>query len=177
MTREDAVTPDDSQPPEGTGPAVSPAVRITNEPPLTPDARWCLDQYFAELAHRFDAGFDPAVSISADAHELSPPAGVFLIARLDDRPVGCGALKAKGGGIGEIKRMWVAADVRGNGVGRRILQMLERFAGGFGLHTLRLETNRSLAEAQSMYRACGYQEVPAFNDEPYAHHWFEKTIG
>ena len=41
---------------------------------------------------------------------------------------------------------------------------------------LRLETNRSLTEAIGLYRASGYREVDAFNDEPYAHHWFEKRI-
>jgi hypothetical protein len=41
---------------------------------------------------------------------------------------------------------------------------------------LRLETNGSLAEAISLYRTSGYREVDAFNDEPYAHHWFEKTL-
>ena len=42
----------------------------------------CLDEFFAELDRRFDTGFDPALSISADADELRPPAGVFLVARL-----------------------------------------------------------------------------------------------
>ena len=45
-----------------------------------------------------------------------------------------------------------------------------------GVRVVRLETNRTLTEAISLYRAAGYREVPAFNDEPYAHHWFEKTI-
>jgi hypothetical protein len=41
---------------------------------------------------------------------------------------------------------------------------------------LRLETNRSLTEAIAMYHSAGYLEVDPFNDEPYAHHWFEKRI-
>ena len=45
-----------------------------------------------------------------------------------------------------------------------------------GTRTLRLETNKSLAEAIRLYRSAGYVEVAAFNDEPYAHHWFEKQI-
>ena len=77
--------------------------------------------------------------------------------------------------IGEVKRMWVAADARGLGVGRRILEMLETRARDVGVRTLRLETNRTLKEAQALYRSCGYVEVEPFNDEPYAHHWFEKT--
>jgi ribosomal protein S18 acetylase RimI-like enzyme len=45
-----------------------------------------------------------------------------------------------------------------------------------GVRVLRLETNQALTEAISLYRAAGYREVPAFNDEPYAHHWFEKSL-
>jgi hypothetical protein len=45
-----------------------------------------------------------------------------------------------------------------------------------GVRVLRLETNRTLAEAIALYRAAGYREVAAFNDEPYAHHWFEKSL-
>lgn len=152
------------------------AVDIRIEPPDTPDARFCFEQYFRELAARFEAGFDPARSISATPDELTPPAGVLVLARLDGRPVGCGALKAKEDGIGEIKRMWVRADVRGLGLGRRILEALEGRARDFGLSTLRLETNRTLVEAHSLYRACGFRDVPPFNDEPYAHFWFEKIL-
>jgi ribosomal protein S18 acetylase RimI-like enzyme len=74
-----------------------------------------------------------------------------------------------------VKRMWVDAAARGLGVGRRLLETLEAEARNFGLRTLRLETNRSLVEAQALYRRTGYREVAPFNDEPYAHHWFEKT--
>jgi DNA-binding MarR family transcriptional regulator/GNAT superfamily N-acetyltransferase len=151
------------------------AVRIAAEAPEHREARWCFDRYFAELKGRFETGFDPAKSISAEDRELTPPAGVLAIARLDGRPIGCGALKVKGGGVGEVKRMWVSPDARGLGVGRRILEELEARAPGFGLATLRLETNKSLAEAQALYRSCGYIEVPPFNDEPYADHWFEKA--
>src|SRR6202011_3412224 len=65
-------------------------VRFAIEEPTSTDARWCIEQYFSELNARFDAGFNPSLSISADAHELTPPAGVFLIARVGARPVGCG---------------------------------------------------------------------------------------
>jgi hypothetical protein len=40
----------------------------------------------------------------------------------------------------------------------------------------RLETNRALVEAIALYRSAGYRKVPAFNDEPFADHWFEKTL-
>ena len=151
------------------------AVEIQVEMPDSADSLWCLEQYFRELAERFETGFEPARSISATAHELTPPSGVFLVARLEGQPIGCGALKVKDREIGELKRMWVARSARGLGVGRRILETLEGRAREIGLGILRLETNRTLKEAQALYRKSGYREVARFNDEPYAHHWFEKT--
>ena len=146
------------------------------EDPTSSEARWCVEQYFAELAARFDQGFDPGQSISADPGETRPPRGVFLVARLDGQPVGCGALKTLEEGIGTIKRMWIDESARGIGLGRHILFALEDQARQLGFHRLRLETNRVLTEAQSLYRRNGYEEVSPFNNEPYAHHWFEKNI-
>jgi len=151
------------------------AVDIFIEDPNSAEALWCLREYFDELSARFDARFDPDISISANPEELTPPAGFFLIARLDGQPIGCGALKVKDREIGEIKRMWVSPAKRGIGVGRRLLEELEEHARKTGLQILRLETNESLKEAQALYARYGYQEVEPFNDEPYAHHWFEKV--
>ncbi len=146
------------------------------EDPGSDDAQWCVQQYFGELNSRSNTGFDPSLSISADVAELTPPAGLFLVARLDGRPVGCGALKFHPGAPAELKRMWVARDARGIGLGRRLLAELEQQARAAGVETLRLETNEPLAEAIALYRSSGFNEVPAFNDEPYAHHWFEKHL-
>jgi GNAT superfamily N-acetyltransferase len=151
-------------------------VEVNLEAPSSADGRWCLDEYFKELAKRFETGFDPAKSNPARDHEITPPAGFFVVARLDGKPVGCGALKYKNRTTGEIKRMWTAPSARGRGVALRVLQTLEAIAREAGLTTLQLETNRTLKEAQAMYRKAGYREVDAFNDEPYAHHWFEKNL-
>jgi ribosomal protein S18 acetylase RimI-like enzyme len=70
----------------------------------------------------------------------------------------------------------VSPDARGLGLGRRLLRELEAFAAANGARTVRLETNRTLVEAIALYRTSGYREVPAFNDERYAHHWFEKQL-
>ena len=72
--------------------------------------------------------------------------------------------------------MWVSTSARGLGLGTSILRRLDELARQRGLPLLRLETNKALTEAQSLYRRNGFREVPAFNDEPYAHHWFEKTL-
>ena len=152
------------------------AVRFDVEEPDSTDASWCLEQYFSELNTRFETGFDPLLSISADVEELTPPAGVLLIARMRAMPVGCGGLKFHPGAPAELKRMWIAPEARGLGLGRRLLRELEETAQHEGVRVLRLETNRALIEAIALYRSCGFREVAAFNDEPYAHHWFEKRL-
>jgi ribosomal protein S18 acetylase RimI-like enzyme len=72
--------------------------------------------------------------------------------------------------------MWTAPSARGLGIARRVLRRLETLAHEARLKRLRLETNRTLTEAQALYRAESYQEVKPFNAEPYAHHWFEKRL-
>jgi DNA-binding MarR family transcriptional regulator len=150
-------------------------VQVLPVDPDDPRARACLAAYAAELDRRFPAGFDPARSISASAAELRPPAGVLLLAILDDEPAGCGAVKFQAAGPSEIKRMWVAPRARGLGLGRRLLAALEQQAAGSN-PVVRLETSASLGEAIGLYRSSGYVEVPAFNDEVYAEHWFEKRL-
>ena len=150
------------------------AVTIQPVDPASVDASACIDAYLRELEERFDSGFDPARSVSANPEELVPPAGLFLLAYLDGRPVGCGGLKAMGRELGEIKRMWVAPDARGLGIAQRLLEALERHAVQGGLDTLQLDTNRTLKEARALYVRNGYREIPRYNDNPYADHWFEK---
>ena len=74
--------------------------------------------------------------------------------------------------------MWVAESARGLGdrspAARRARAPRARQRGA---RAVRLETNRTLTEAIGLYRSAGYREVDAFNDEPYAHHWFEKQLG
>ncbi|BBU30417.1 putative transcriptional regulator, MarR family protein [Burkholderia sp. THE68] len=151
-------------------------VRFAIEDPASVDARWCIDQYFAELNARFDAGFDPSLSLSADARELTAPHGALIVARLRGAAIGCVALKFHGTAPAELKRMWVSADARGLGLGRRLLDEAERHASERGAKVVRLETNRTLKEAVRLYRQSGYMEVDAFSAEPYADHWFEKTL-
>jgi GNAT superfamily N-acetyltransferase len=146
------------------------------EDPRHIDAEWCFEHYFAELDARFERGFNPAQSISAEAHELVPPNGLLLVARLRGKPVGCGALKFHGKQFAEVKRMWIAKRMRGLGIARRLLGALEEYAAEAGVRQLRLETNQALHEAIALYKSNGYSEVKAFNTERYAHHWFQKSV-
>jgi len=151
-------------------------VSVEREDPSSADARWCIGHYFADLAERFEEHFDPARTLPADSEQLVPPTGAFLLARINGQPAGCGALRTLGPGIGELMRMWVDGAQRGLGIGKRILAALEGEAVALGHARVRLYTNRSLDEAKAMYRAAGYVEIDRYNDDPYAHHWFEKRL-
>ncbi len=155
---------------------IASSVQVGVREPGDPAARSCLGAYFAELARRFEQGYDPAKGLPAGDGDMTRPAGLLLVATLHGEPVGCGALMFHGDDWAHIRRMWVSPRVRGLGLGRRLLADLEGRAAAGGVHTVRLETNGSLHEAVSLYRASGYREVPRFSDEPYAHHWFEKAL-
>lgn len=147
---------------------------IAEEPALSEDVRWCFERYYEELGRLFGFVVDEALPLGPD--ELTPPRGLVLLARLDGRPVGCGALKLQQPDVGEIKRMWVDPSVRGDGLGSQLLESLEARAREAGKAVARLETNRALTAAIAMYRGHGYREVAPFNEEPFGDHWFEKAL-
>jgi DNA-binding MarR family transcriptional regulator/GNAT superfamily N-acetyltransferase len=154
----------------------SASVDIRAVDPEHPDARYCLAEYVAELSRRGERGFDPSVGATALPHEVRPPAGQFFVAYLHGEAIGCGAVKYHAGAPTEIKRMWIAPAARGLGLGRSMLEHLEACALASGARVARIETSAVLTEAVSLYRSAGWVEVPAFNDEPFADHWFEKTL-
>lgn len=151
-------------------------VTIASEPVASRYAQYCLRQYYRELQERFEEGFEPTLSLAPSLGEFAPPRGVFLVAWLCGEAVGCGGFKPVSAEAAYIKRMWISPRARGHGLGKRLLLELETRALGIGYSVTCLETNKALHEAQNLYRSAGYVEVEPFNDEPYAHHWFQKRL-
>jgi DNA-binding MarR family transcriptional regulator/GNAT superfamily N-acetyltransferase len=151
-------------------------IDIRRVDPTDADAQRCIAAYVAELNRRSTRGFDPAEGVSAEPHEMTPPAGLFLVAYRRGDAVGCGGVKHHPGAPSEIKRMWVAENARGLGIARRLLAELEHDAIRAGASTATIETSATLFEAMELYRSVGYVEVAPFNDEPFADHWFEKRL-
>jgi len=151
----------------------SPAVVVGAVDAGSAPARDCLAAYAAELAARL-----PGYTRSA----LAPPdrfavgRGAFLMARSAGRPVGCGAWSRLGPDEAEIRHLWVSTDVRGQGVGRRLLAALEDDAARHGVRTLRLGTHPALAEAVALYRSSGYRQTPPHDDEPHHLLGFAKSV-
>ncbi|MGY4569845.1 bifunctional helix-turn-helix transcriptional regulator/GNAT family N-acetyltransferase [Bradyrhizobium sp. USDA 3256] len=144
--------------------------------PRSDEARYCLGEYYAELARRFEKGFDVKLSRDPEAKDMVRPRGSFIVAMSDGLPIGCVGLKGSGGGFAEIKRLWVAPGARGLGLGRRLMDAAEKAARELGIAVLRLDTNSALPEAGQLYRRTGWTEIPRFNGDPYPDLFFEKHL-
>jgi len=149
---------------------------ISEESADDADVRHCVEAYYRELDQRFDGGFDPTGGGYAGTASAYDEQIVYLVARMDGRTMGCGMLKALDAETGEIKRMWVAPEARGLGLSRRLLEALETKARGLGMRRIRLDTNRTLTEAQALYDKTGYRRIAPYNDNSYADFWFEKDL-
>ena len=153
------------------------AVRIEAVPAASVEARVLLALYADEISTAFADGFDPKSALPADPAELTPPRGNFLVVRAEDgNPIGCGTVRMLDPKTAEIKRMWLAPEMRGKGLGRQLLDALEQAARDLGASEARLDTNDTLSTALSLYRNAGWQEITAYNDNAYATHWFAKAL-
>ena len=153
-------------------------MRIEPADAASEESQALLAEYFAELARTFPDGFDPrAGSTTDDPAEISPPRGLFLVVRDDDGvAVGCGGVKLLDEKTAEIKRMWLHSSTRGKGLGALLLDALEGAARELGATDGVLDTNATLEAALTLYRLHDWREVPAYNDNPYATHWFAKEL-
>ena len=108
---------------------------------------------------------DPEAEWALAIDDVTPPRGVFLVAHLDRRPVGCGALRPfpeAGPGVAEIKRMYTSPSARRRGVSRAVLASLESEAAGFGYRRLQLQTGLRQPEAMALYASSGYHRIANF---------------
>ena len=126
---------------------------------------------------REEAGIDLDAEITAGPpDDLVPPNGILLLALADGEPAGLGGVRHLDTGIAEVKSMYVAPPHRGTGLGRRILARLDEIALEHDCRAVRLDTSDYLTPAVGLYRSAGYREVPAYNDNPKADLWFERSL-
>jgi GNAT superfamily N-acetyltransferase len=108
--------------------------------------------------------------------EMVPPAGWFVLLVDDRRVIGGGGVRRLGEDVAEIKRMWVAPELRGQGLGRRLLEALESAAADLGYGRVRLDTAASMDAALALYGRAGYRAIPDYNGNGYASFWGEKVL-
>jgi GNAT superfamily N-acetyltransferase len=146
-------------------------LEIVAEDITSPVAAAFIGALNAELA----AGYSEAGAnhFRLDPNEVAPGVGCFLVVRRRGVPIGCGALRALhddeslqqlGPGVGELKRMYVAPDARGEGIGRALVARLEDEARRLGLTRLVLETGTRQAAALALYRGLGFVDIPPYNE-------------
>lgn len=124
-------------------------------------------ELMADLEERYGGGDATPVA----GFEFDPPDGGFLVAYLDDQPVGCGAWRSHGrsADVAEVKRVFVRAQARKQGLARSIMAALEDDARAHGRKRMILETGTGQPEAIALYEALGYERIPNFGyykDEP-----------
>ena len=139
---------------------VSMTITVSPEDPSAPEAQALLTAFVDEIRHRYDAPpadvgyFDPTV--------VSVPKSAFLVARVEGRAVGCGALVPLEDDVVEIKRMFVLPQERGHGIAKKILDRLQSLAQEFDYDRIRLETGTKQPESIALYGKSGFYRVPNF---------------
>lgn len=153
-------------------------VRILGGQAASERAAKALAAYFAELADRFEGGFDPALIDVEDPANVTPPRGDFLLfTELGSGSVlGCGGVKVREGGVVEIRRMWLVPGARGRGLGRFLLRELENRARALGGRRVVLSAHESLVEALALYRSAGYEPTEPFEENPYVDVFLAKDL-
>jgi GNAT superfamily N-acetyltransferase len=134
------------------------------------------EAFFADIASRYP-GWAPASSQSVQPSDLAPPNGIWLVAYLDRRAVGCGGPQRLDADTAEIRRLFLAASARGRGIGRRLLAELESHARRLGYERVQLTTGDGQPEALRMFQTADYREIPPFTDGGFTRHWMQKSLG
>ena len=154
---------------------------ISAASPVSVEAQEVSTRYYEDLVGRYHGR--PAIRaevLDAEAGypngDLLPPTGILLLARQGLSVLGCAGMRVRPGAIGEVTRVFVESAARGRGVGRLLMEELERTSLGMGICTLRLDTRTDLIEARGLYASLGFVEGEAHNADPYANHWFRKEV-
>src|SRR3954462_11980952 len=106
------------------------------------EALTLVQTYLHEIEALFPHELDPALSVTADPEEMSPPHGAFLVVRDDDATaIGCGGVKLLDSQTAELKRIWLSPAARGRGLAADLLAALEQAARELGAVEGRLDTN------------------------------------
>jgi GNAT superfamily N-acetyltransferase len=158
--------------------AISGRLTLVVEPYEDDGPCWVVAQAEAEIVMRY--GDLDADEQGLTAAMFNPPNGVFLVARRHDAPgppLGGVGVRAIHPGVGQIRRLWVDPEQRGQGIARALMGGVEEAARELGLTDLRLGTGDRQPEAVALYESSGWERIRVGNDGrpvPPRHIWFTK---
>ena len=129
-------------------------IRILRTDAHSKDYRRLVTELDKDLAIRdgADHGFFAQYNISDDIKHV-------VVAYLDGRAVGCGAIKAYEANVAEVKRMYVPPIHRGKGIASLVLRELEKWAMEKDFKYAVLETSIHFHTAIRLYQTSGYQII------------------
>ncbi|CAN5592417.1 hypothetical protein BH10ACT11_BH10ACT11_10480 [soil metagenome] len=129
-----------------------------------------------EMEQLYEARKGSIHDIGASPSEMRAPDGAFIVLRADGKPVAGGGLKRWDESTCEIKRMYVEPGMRGKGVSRALLEAIENQARELGYERAYLDTGDRQPAAERLYASSGYLEIPDYNGNTLARHWYEKAL-
>lgn len=135
-------------------------IKIRAEDPHSDRAKILIKALSADLGARY--GDDGAGAFSPD--DVMVARSIFLVALLDDKPAGCGALRPYGEDTAEIKRIYVAPDARRKGIAGKLLSALEAHAHEYAYKRVILETGTRQPEAMALYERANYQRMACYGE-------------
>lgn len=128
------------------------------------------------MLRAYEAGLGLSLDFQGFVRELAglpgayaPPDGAFFVARASNgTTAGVVALRTLDhrAGIGELKRLFVAPEARGQGLGRRLSLAAIAEARRLGLRRLRLDTLPQMVVAQHTYEQLGFVDIANYNGNP-----------
>lgn len=140
----------------------------------SPDEYATGKQLFLEYAQSLDfnlcfQGFEQELAdIEA---QYGAPAGCLLLVQNGDTAIGCAGVRRWQEGIAELKRMYLRPAARGSGMGKHLLDHAIEQARRLGYQSIRLDTLPTMEAAIALYRNAGFEEIPAYRENP-----FEATL-
>jgi putative acetyltransferase len=150
------------------------AVTIAVESPLQDDVRALIAALNAHLLELTPPEFCSHMTVE----QMADADTTVFIARDDRRAVACGALRRHGGSVGEVKRMYTLPSHQGQGIGGRIVAMIEELARKEELARLVLETGHRHDAAWRVYERSGFRRCGPVLDYPPSEYsvFYEKQI-
>lgn len=136
------------------------ATTIAPERPDTPDARTLI----AELDALLEPLYPPDNRYGYSVDKIIKQGVHFFLVRVDGAPAGCGGVQFFNDEFGELKRMYVRPQYRGQGLAKKLLEHLQEYTRERGIPLLRLETGIHQTEAIAMYEKFGFCRIPPFGE-------------
>jgi putative acetyltransferase len=105
---------------------------------------------------------DPEVDAMCEAYPA--PAAAFYVVEQQDRVLGCGGMGPLAGGppdVCELRKMYFRPELRGTGMGAKLLAVILHAAREAGYRRCYLETLGNMADARRLYLKHGFAVIDA----------------